>query len=139
MYSEEMIAPMRGELTEVGCKELKTPQEVERVMKNMKGTALVAINSVCGCAAGMARPGVVDALQGAGKKPTEWYTSFAGVDREAVEKIREYAAPHPPSSPCVMLFKEGTVVGMIAREDVIGGRSSDAVRDKLRALFEQHC
>lgn len=139
MYSEAMVAPMRSELTEVGCKELKTPREVTAVMENMKGTALVVINSVCGCAAGMARPGAVDALQSAGKKPAESYTVFAGVDIEAVEKIREHAMPYSPSSPCIMLFKAGKIVGMVSREDVIGGRSAEAVCKRLKTLFDEHC
>ena len=99
MYPEQLVAPMRTDLTSAGFRELKTPEEVERELQDQKGTTLLVINSVCGCAAGAARPGIKWALQNSSKKPGALTTVFAGVDKEAVAKAREFTLPYPPSSP----------------------------------------
>ena len=104
MYPEELVRPMRAELTTNGFTELKTAEEVDQVMADMSDTTLVVVNSVCGCAAGTARPGVVHSLSGA-KKPTNLYTVFAGQDKDATNKARENMLPFPPSSPSIALFK----------------------------------
>src|SRR5690606_30401851 len=104
MYMNDIIQPMRDELTRLGITELRTPEEVEQAFNDMKGTALVVVNSVCGCAAGQARPGVAMALQG-DATPEQLYTVFAGQDKEATAKAREYFAPYPPSSPSIALMK----------------------------------
>jgi len=107
MYPEELVAPMRTELTQAGFEELKTAEAVDSHMKDAKGTSLVVINSVCGCAAGTARPGVAHSLQVSEKKPDNLTTVFAGVDMDATAKVREYTLPYPPSSPSIALFKDG--------------------------------
>src|SRR4051812_9244422 len=106
MYPEQLVAPMRTDLTSVGFKELKTSTEVDNELKDQKGTTLLVINSVCGCAAGAARPGVKWAVQNSSKKPNHLTTVFAGVDTEAVLKARQYTLPYPPSSPSIALFKD---------------------------------
>jgi putative YphP/YqiW family bacilliredoxin len=136
-YPEMLVAPMRAELTNQGFTELTTAQAVEDIMSKKEGTTLVVINSVCGCAAGMARPGVVKSLQGA-KKPDNLTTVFAGQDIDAVAKVREFTAPFPPSSPAVALFKNGELVHMVERH-MIEGRTADMVADNLSAAFEQYC
>ena len=113
-YPEMLVAPMRAELTNQGFTELKSAEEVVTFMEGNHDTTLVMVNSVCGCAAGSARPGVLKSLTGA-KKPVKIATVFAGQDVEAVAKIREYLAPYPPSSPAVALFKNGEVVHMVER------------------------
>ena len=105
-YMRDMVQPMRDELTSLGIKELTTPEEVEEVLPAAKGTTLVVVNSVCGCAAGQARPGVAIALENQ-VKPDHLYTVFAGQDKEATAKAREYFAPYPPSSPSIALLKDG--------------------------------
>src|SRR5690348_3507410 len=109
IYDPEAVAPMWQELAAVGVEPLKTPEQVDQVLKPATGTALVVVNSVCGCAAGQARPGVMHALQN-GVIPDRYVTVFAGVDRDAVERAREYMSPYPPSSPCMGLFKDGKLV-----------------------------
>ncbi len=136
-YPEMLVAPMRAELKNKGFAELKTAEEVENTMQNMTGTALVMINSVCGCAAGMARPGVIQSLAGS-KKPDALLTVFAGQDVDAVAKVREFTAPFPPSSPAIALFKDGQLVHMVERH-MIEGRTADMVADNLSAAYEQYC
>ncbi len=137
MYPEEIVIPMKEELTENGFTELLTPGDVENVL-NEKGTTLVVINSVCGCSAGTARPGVVMALNKGNKRPDKMTTSFAGFDIDAVKKIREHLLPYPPSSPAIALFKDGKLVHMIERH-MIEGRSAQMIADNLIGAFDLHC
>ncbi|MCK5469957.1 MAG: BrxA/BrxB family bacilliredoxin, partial [Cyclobacteriaceae bacterium] len=120
MYPEELVSPMRAELTNVGFDELKSAEAVENHLKEKEGTTLLVINSVCGCAAGTARPGVAMALQNSQKKPTNLATVFAGVDQEATAKVREYTLPFPPSSPSIALFKDGELVHFVERHHIEG-------------------
>ena len=136
-YPEMLVAPMRAELTDNGFTELKTAEEVENMMNNASGSTLVVINSVCGCAAGMARPGVVHSIQG-DKKPDNLTTVFAGQDLDAVAKVREFTAPFPPSSPAVALFKDGKLVHMVERH-MIEGRTAEMVSDNLSSAYAEHC
>ena len=138
MYPEELVAPMRTDLTSVGFTEFKTAEEVENHLKNQKGTTLLVVNSVCGCAAGAARPGVKMAVNRSNKKPTTLATVFAGVDKEAVAKAREYTAPYPPSSPSIALFKDGELVHFIERHH-IEGRSAEMIGSHLVQVFEEYC
>ncbi|MCG8389867.1 MAG: BrxA/BrxB family bacilliredoxin [Cytophagales bacterium] len=138
MYPEELVAPMRTDLTSVGFTEFKTGEEVDNHLKDHKGTTLVVINSVCGCAAGAARPGVKWAVQNSEKKPDELATVFAGVDQEAVAKAREYTLPYPPSSPSIALFKEGELVHFIERHH-IEGRSAEMIGNHLVEVFNEYC
>ncbi len=138
MYPEELVAPMRTELTEVGFKEFRTAQEVDDHFKDHKGTTLIVINSVCGCAAGAARPGVVASVQNSIKKPDTLATVFAGADHEAVAKTREYHAPYPPSSPSIALFKDGELVHMVERHH-IEGRPAEMIADHLAQVYEEYC
>jgi putative YphP/YqiW family bacilliredoxin len=133
-----MIQPMRDELTRAGIQELLTPEDVvENFEKAKDGTALVVVNSVCGCAAGMARPGVVKALQHE-VKPDYLFTVFAGQEKEATAKAREYFAPYPPSSPSIALMKNGELVHFIERHD-IEDRSADEIAADLIAAFDKYC
>ena len=138
MYPEHLVAPMRADLTEYGFTEFKTAEEVEQHLKDHKGTSLVVINSVCGCAAGAARPGVKYALQLSEKKPDFLGTVFAGVDHEAVAKTREFHAPFPPSSPSIALFKDGELVHFVERHH-IEGRNAEMIGQHLSAVFEELC
>jgi putative YphP/YqiW family bacilliredoxin len=138
MYPEQLVAPMRVDLTSAGFKELKTPDEVEQQLKNDKGTTLLVINSVCGCAAGAARPGVKWALQNSSKRPNTLTTVFAGVDKEAVAKAREYTLPYPPSSPSIALFKDGELVHFVERHH-IEGRNAQMIGQHLAEVFEEYC
>lgn len=137
MYPEEIVIPMKEELTENGFTELLSASDVEKVLGE-KGTTLVMINSVCGCSAGTARPGVLRAIHGDHKKPDHITTSFAGFDVEAVNKVREHLMPYPPSSPAIALFKDGKLVHMIERH-MIEGRSAQMIADNLVSAFEMHC
>lgn len=137
MYPAEIVIPMKEELTENGFQELLTAEQVEKVMSE-KGTTLVMINSVCGCSAGTARPGVLMAVNNATKKPDHITTSFAGFDVDAVKKVREYLMPYPPSSPAIALFKDGQLVHMIERHN-IEGRSAQMIADSLLGAFETYC
>ena len=137
MYPEEIVIPMKEELTENGFSELLSATDVENVL-NQKGTTLVMINSVCGCSAGTARPGVLMAVTGDNKRPDHITTSFAGFDIEAVNKVREHLMPYPPSSPAIALFKDGQLVHMIERH-MIEGRSAEMIAANLKAAFEMHC
>ncbi|HEY8512207.1 MAG TPA: BrxA/BrxB family bacilliredoxin [Cyclobacteriaceae bacterium] len=138
MYPEQLVAPMRLDLTSVGFVELKTPEEVDRYLTNQKGTTLVVINSVCGCAAGAARPGVKWALQNSEKRPDHLTTVFAGVDKEAVARAREYTLPYPPSSPSIALFKDGELVHFVERHH-IEGRNAQMIGEHLVEVFEEYC
>jgi len=138
MYPEQLVAPMRTDLTSAGFKELKTPEQVESELNDHKGTTLLVINSVCGCAAGAARPGIKWALQNAEKKPDSLTTVFAGVDTEAVTRAREYTLPYPPSSPSIALFKDGELVHFIERHH-IEGRNAQMIGQHLVGVFEEYC
>jgi putative YphP/YqiW family bacilliredoxin len=137
MYPAEIVEPMKAELTENGFDELVSAEEVDAQMK-AAGTTLVMINSVCGCSAGSARPGVLMAVHNTTKKPDYLTTSFAGFDYEAVNKVREYMLPYPPSSPAIALFKDGNLVHMIERHQ-IEGRPPQMIASNLIAAFEQYC
>ncbi len=136
-YPEEDVKPMREELEAVGATSLRTPEDVDNAFKDMQGTALVVVNSVCGCAAGGARPGVSAALQNK-IIPDHIYTVFAGVDREATQRAREYASEVQPSSPSVMLFKDGKLIFMLERLN-IEGYMPDQIAEALANAFDQHC
>jgi len=138
MYPEQLVAPMRSDLTTAGFKELKTPEDVDNILKDQKGTTLLVINSVCGCAAGAARPGIKWALQNSSKKPNELTTVFAGVDKEAVARAREYTLPYPPSSPSIALFKDGELVHFVERHH-IEGRNAQMIGQHLVEVFEEYC
>lgn len=137
MYPEQIVAPMKAELTSHGFKELLTPEAVDNIMKQ-EGTTLLMINSVCGCSAGTARPGVIMALQNATKKPDNLTTSFAGFDIDAVKQARTYLLPYPPSSPSIVLLKNGRPVHMIERHS-IEGRSAQMIAANLLQAFETYC
>lgn len=137
MYPEEIVIPMKEVLTENGFTELVTNDEVDKVLTE-EGTTLVVINSVCGCSAGTARPGVLMAVQNSSKKPDRLTTSFAGFDIEAVNKIREHLLPYPPSSPSIALFKDGSLVHFIERRN-IEGRSAQMIANNLSAAFDEYC
>ncbi|GAB3020776.1 BrxA/BrxB family bacilliredoxin [Cyclobacterium sediminis] len=138
MYPEELIAPMRAELTEAGFKEFKSAQDVEDHLSEQKGTTFIVVNSVCGCAAGAARPGVRAALEKASKQPDVLATVFAGNDADAVAKFRELVLPYPPSSPAMALFKDGELVHFIERHH-IEGRNAQMIGDHLVEVFEHFC
>ena len=138
MYPEELVAPMREDLTSVGFAEFKTGEEVDNHMSHHEGTTLMVINSVCGCAAGAARPGVKWAVQNTDKKPDQLATVFAGVDQEAVAKAREYTLPYPPSSPSIALFKDGQLVHFVERHH-IEGRSAEMIGNHLLEVFKEYC
>lgn len=137
MYPAEIVIPMKEELTENGFSEMLTADDVNSTLSE-KGTSLVVINSVCGCSAGTARPGVLMAVNGATKKPDFIKTSFAGFDVEAVNEIRKHLMPYPPSSPAIALFKDGELVHMIERH-MIEGRSAQMIADNLKGAFDTHC
>jgi putative YphP/YqiW family bacilliredoxin len=137
MYPTELVMPMKAELTTHGFEDLTTPTAVDNAIKQ-PGTTLLVINSVCGCSAGTARPGVLMALQHAAKKPDHLATSFAGYDMDAVKQARSYLLPYPPSSPSVALLKDGQVVHMIERH-MIEGRSAQMIAANLAQAFEQFC
>ena len=138
MYPEYMVAPIREDLTSVGFEQLMTSEEVENALSEKEGTVLVAVNSVCGCAAAKARPALKMAVSAADKRPTKLVTVFAGMETEAVAKAREHMLPYPPSSPCIALFKDGELVHMIERYHIEG---NDLVRivDNLKGAFEEYC
>ena len=136
MYPQELVIPMKEELTENGFTELLTADEVDKALAQ-KGTTLVMINSVCGCAAGAARPGVIFSLTG-DKKPDQLTTVFAGFDKDAVAEARKFLAPFPPSSPCVALFKDGELVHMLERHH-IEGNPAGAIAANLQAAYDEYC
>lgn len=137
MYPTEIVQPMKEELTDNGFEELVTINEVEQAVK-ADGTTLVMINSVCGCSAGSARPGVLMAVFNSDKKPDRLTTSFAGYDIDAVKKLREFLLPYPPSSPAIALFKDGNLVHMIERHQ-IEGRPAQMIASNLIAAFSEYC
>lgn len=136
-YPEYICAPMRQDLTSVGFEELKTVEDVEKTIPVNKGTLLLVLNSVCGCAAGAARPGVKLALLD-GKKPEKLTTVFAGQDIEATSKARQYTLPYPPSSPAIALFKDGKLVHFLERHH-IEGRSAEMIAENLKEAFKEYC
>lgn len=137
MYPEEIVIPMKEELTENGFSELLTSAEVESQLAK-EGTTLVMVNSVCGCSAGTARPGVLLAVANSAVKPDFLTTSFAGFDIEAVRTLRQHLLPYPPSSPAIALFKNGQLVHFIERHQ-IEGRPAQVIAHNLISAFEQHC
>jgi len=137
MYPAEIVIPMKEELTENGFTELLSADDVEKTLAE-KGTTLIMINSVCGCSAGTARPGVLMAVANTANKPDHITTSFAGFDVEAVRQIREHLLPYPPSSPAIALFKDGKLVHFIERHN-IEGRSAQMIAENLVGAFDQHC
>ena len=137
MYPAELVAPMSKDLTNAGFESLHSPQEVIDVLDNQTGTALLVVNSVCGCAAANARPGVKIALQN-DKQPAKLYTVFAGVDTDATAKAREFLLPYPPSSPAIALFKDGRLVHFLERHH-IEGRSAMMIAENLKAAFNDFC
>ncbi|MBT8265521.1 MAG: BrxA/BrxB family bacilliredoxin [Bacteroidia bacterium] len=136
MYPAELVKPMREDLTKVGFEELHTVEAVDTALAK-KGTTLVVVNSVCGCAAANARPGARMSLQNA-KRPDHLVTVFAGVDKEATDKARTYMFPFPPSSPCMALFKDGELVHMLERHH-IEGRPAELISENLMDAFNEHC
>jgi putative YphP/YqiW family bacilliredoxin len=136
-YSEILIKPMREDLTRIGIEETRSPEQVEEAINNTKGTLLVVVNSVCGCAAGKARPGVAMALQNAAR-PDRAITVFAGADIEATATAREHFAPYPPSSPQIGLFKDGQLVFMLERHQ-IENRFAEQIAQELTQAFDRHC
>ena len=136
-YPEMMVAPMREDLVRVGFAEIRTPEDVDALLGAEKRTTLVAVNSVCGCAAAMMRPGVWMSLQG-DKKPEVLTTVFAGQDMEATDRTREYITGYPPSSPSVALFKDGDLVYFMERHQIEGRHPEDIAAD-LRTAYEEHC
>lgn len=136
-YMLDMVQPMRDDLTRLGIKELRTPEEVEEHVPNAQGTALIVVNSVCGCAAGQCRPGVAEALKHP-TTPDHLFTVFAGQDKEATAKAREYFAPYPPSSPSIALMKDGELVHFIERHQ-IENRSAAEIAADLTDAFDKYC
>ncbi|MHA6696676.1 BrxA/BrxB family bacilliredoxin [Chryseobacterium sp. A301] len=136
MYPEELVMPMKAELTDRGFQDLTTAEQVTEALKK-EGTTLVMVNSVCGCAAGAARPGVVNSLTGE-KKPDQLVTVFAGFDNDAVSEARRHFAPFPPSSPSVALFKDGELVHMLERHH-IEGNPAGAIAANLQAAYDEYC
>jgi putative YphP/YqiW family bacilliredoxin len=138
MYPVQIVAPMKAELTTQGFTELLTPTDVDAALKQ-EGTTLLVINSVCGCSAGTARPGVLMAVKNAAKVPNRLTTSFAGFDTDAVKHARaHYLLPYPPSSPAIALLKDGKLVHMIERHN-IEGRSAQMIAANLMQAFETYC
>tara|TARA_Y100001933_G_C18918641_1_gene530018 strand:+ start:94 stop:507 length:414 start_codon:yes stop_codon:yes gene_type:complete len=137
MYPEEICTPMRLDLTEAGFEEMRNAQDVDAVLSENSGSVLVMINSVCGCAAGNARPAVKMAAKHS-KVPNKLTTVFAGQDKEAVAKVREYCLPYPPSSPSIALFKDGELVHFIERHH-IEGRPAEMIAENLMRAFDENC
>jgi len=136
-YSEILIKPMREDLTRIGVEETRSPEQVEEAISNTKGTLLVVVNSVCGCAAGKARPGIAMALQNEAR-PDRTITVFAGADIEATAAAREHFAPYPPSSPQIGLFKDGQLVFMLERHQ-IENRFAEQIAQELTQAFDRYC
>ena len=137
MYPEEICTPMRLDLTEAGFEEMRNAQEVDAILSEKSGSVLVMINSVCGCAAGNARPAVKMAAKHS-KRPDKLTTVFAGQDKEAVAKVRDYCLPYPPSSPSIALFKDGELVHFIERHH-IEGRPAEMIAENLMQAFDENC
>lgn len=137
MYPSALVMPMKGELTSVGFEDLTTADEVREAIQDMDGTLLIVVNSVCGCAAGYARPGVRLSLQH-NKTPDRLATVFAGFDMDAVAEVRKFTLPYPPSSPSIALFKDGKLVHFIERHQ-IEGRNAAMVAENLMKAYDQYC
>lgn len=137
MYPEHLVHPMRMDIVEGGFQELKQASEVEEVLAK-PGTTLLFINSVCGCSARTARPGVKEAVAASTKKPDTLVTVFAGVDQEATQKAREYTLPYPPSSPSIALFKDGELVHFVERHN-IEGRTAAMISEHLKMVYDEFC
>jgi bacilliredoxin len=136
-YPEFLIAPMREELTGIGVRELRTAADVDRAVSGTEGTLMIVVNSVCGCAAGKARPGIAEALQHA-TRPDAVATVFAGADLEATDRAREYFTGYPPSSPSLGILRDGKLVYMMERHQ-IEMRSADEIAEELKAAFDKYC
>ncbi len=137
MYPAQIVIPMKEELTEQGFEELLTPEAVDTQLA-MSGTTLVVVNSVCGCSAGSARPGVLMSVHNSSKRPDHLTTTFAGFDVDAVKRLREHLLPYPPSSPAIALFKDGKLVHMIERHQ-IEGRPAQMIAQNLMVAYEEFC
>ena len=137
MYPPELVKPMKADLVNAGFQQLVTPEEVDNSIKDSKGTLLVVVNSVCGCAAGNMRPGVKLSLAG-DKKPSNLTTVFAGVDGDAVAQARKYFLPYPPSSPSIALFKDGKLVHFLERHHIEGG-TAQMIAENLQEAYEEFC
>jgi putative YphP/YqiW family bacilliredoxin len=137
MYPPELVAPMADELVQAGFESVSSSGQLEEILSKDEGTVLVVVNSVCGCAAANARPGAIMALQNE-KRPDNAVTVFAGVDREATEKAREFMLPYPPSSPAIALFKDGNLVHMLERHH-IEGRPAQLIAENLKTAFDHFC
>ena len=137
MYDPELVKPMREELTKNNVKELKTPEDVDSIINKNKGTLLIIVNSVCGCAAGSARPGLLLALKNK-KVPSKTATVFAGVDREATEQARKYFKNYLPSSPSMFLFKDQNIIFALQRQD-IEGKKPEEISERLKETFNKYC
>ena len=137
MYPAELVAPMKADLTSVGFKELVSAADVDTAMNAKDGTTLLVFNSVCGCAAGAARPALKEAVKNA-KLPMHLVSVFAGVDKEAVDKAREYTLPYPPSSPSIALFKNGELVHFVERHQ-IEGNNAQTIAEHLKKVFDHYC
>ncbi len=138
MYPPHLVAPMKADLTSVGFQELLTAEAVDNFMEKAEGVTLVMVNSVCGCAAGAARPGVKAAVAKSEAKPDNLVTVFAGVDTDAVNKMREYCLPYPPSSPAIAMFRDNELVHFIERHH-IEGRSAEMIAQHLVMAFDEFC
>lgn len=136
MYPEAIVSPMKAELTTAGFQELINPEDVDKAIQN-EGTVLLVVNSVCGCAAGAARPGVRKSLENA-KKPSKLTTVFAGYDVDAVNQARKHFSPYPPSSPAIALFKNGELVHFVERHN-IEGHNANAISEHLKAVYDEFC
>jgi putative YphP/YqiW family bacilliredoxin len=136
-YPEFFVAPMRKELTDLGIRELRTPEEVDAAVSSTKGTLMIVVNSVCGCAAGKARPGVAIALRHA-SRPDVVATVFAGADIEATDRARQHLAGYPPSSPSIALMRDGKVIYMLERGQ-IENRDAPSIASELTAAFDRFC
>jgi putative YphP/YqiW family bacilliredoxin len=137
MYPEIMVIPMREELTRLGAQELRTAEEVDRVLASQSGTAMVVVNSICGCAAGRMRPAVRAALQHS-SRPEKVFTVFAGQDVGATERARSYFTGYPPSSPSIALLRDGKLIHMMQRSDIEHREAAD-IATELKRVFDQHC
>ena len=137
MYPLELVAPIAQDLTDFGFESLSSPAKVDEVLESKEGTILLVVNSVCGCAAANARPAAKHAIK-QGKRPDKLVTVFAGVDKEATDRAREFLLPYPPSSPCIALFKDGELVHMLERRH-IEGNSAQVISDNLVSAFEHYC
>lgn len=137
MYPPELVAPMKEDLTSVGFDQLTTAQEVDNIIESTKGSLLIVVNSVCGCAAGNMRPGVKLSL-GNEKRPSTLSTVFAGVDGEATNQARKYFLPYPPSSPSIGLFKDGKLVHFLERHHIEGG-TAQMIAENLMAAYNEYC